>query len=140
MASGYCEHCQQQVLTKREDINMILAIILTIFTAILGLIIYLAVWSSKPENRCVQCNSIVSQPMDVRIQNSNNPYETSQNDPYEASQNNSIEEEYIPDFSLDPINERESEVLTGGRSQFCSLCGEKIEIGTRFCQSCGNKL
>ena len=132
MATGYCEHCQQQVLTKREDINILLAIILTIFTAILGLIIYLAIWSSKPENRCVHCNSIVQQPVINGIQNSPNPYR--------VQQNFRTDDEYAADFTLESLDESEPEVLSGKKPDYCSLCGEKIEPGLRYCSSCGNKL
>ena len=55
MISGYCGHCQQQVSAKREEIDICLAIILAIFTVGIGLAIYLAIWHSKPINRCVHC-------------------------------------------------------------------------------------
>ncbi len=50
---GYCSTCQQNVLLTREKMNIILAIIL--FCTCVGFVIYLIIYLSKPENRCVHC-------------------------------------------------------------------------------------
>lgn len=50
---GYCPQCRQNVLMKREEINYCLAIIL-FFTGI-GLLIYLIIYFSKREDKCVHC-------------------------------------------------------------------------------------
>ncbi|MFX0042178.1 MAG: zinc-ribbon domain-containing protein [Candidatus Hodarchaeota archaeon] len=55
--TGYCPHCQQVVLLTREDIDICLAIILLIFTAGIGLIIYLAIYYSREEDKCVHCGT-----------------------------------------------------------------------------------
>ena len=56
---GYCEHCKQNVLLSRQDIDTCLAIILLLFTAGIGLIIYLIIYYSRPKNRCVHCGTEV---------------------------------------------------------------------------------
>lgn len=137
MASGYCNHCQQHVLAKREDINILLAIILAIFTAIIGLLIYMSIWKSKPENRCVHCNSIISPPTEAGIPSSESQF--SYDNPIIPE--NPYTNIYIDESIEEGESEEEgSEVMTRGRSEFCSLCGEKIELGVRFCPSCGNKI
>jgi hypothetical protein len=56
---GFCSHCNQKVLLKRQDIDVCLAIILLIFTAGIGLLIYLIIYYSKKENQCIHCGTIV---------------------------------------------------------------------------------
>ena len=55
--TGFCPRCNQNVLLTRKDFDTCLAIILLIFTAGIGLIIYLAVYHSKPEDKCVHCGT-----------------------------------------------------------------------------------
>ncbi|MHA2087365.1 MAG: hypothetical protein ACW972_03750, partial [Promethearchaeota archaeon] len=58
MSSMYCPQCKMNVLTKKEDFRVGLAIILIIFTGGLGLLIYAAIYLDKEKNRCVHCNSV----------------------------------------------------------------------------------
>ena len=58
--TGYCPRCQQNVLLKREEIDTCLAIILLIFTAGIGLLIYLAIYYSKAEDRCIHCGAKIT--------------------------------------------------------------------------------
>ncbi len=133
MVSSYCSHCQQQVLVKREDKDICLAIILAIFTAGIGLAIYLAIWYRKPINRCVHCNSITSPFVDTQIPNSGGHYPYQDDMIYEIKPfNNPFVEKSIEKDEKGKIKEE--------RPQFCSLCGEKIELGLRFCPLCGNKI
>lgn len=128
--TGYCPHCQQNVLLTREDIDICLAIILLIFTAGIGLIIYLAIYYSRPEDKCVHCgtriNPIQQQPVGqipYQDQAQKNPY-IYQSQPTQGYTASSGFEEF-----------KEEEPL------FCAYCGEKLEVkGIKFCPNCGNKV
>ncbi|MFX0103977.1 MAG: zinc-ribbon domain-containing protein [Candidatus Hodarchaeota archaeon] len=116
--TGFCPRCNQDVLLTREDIDICLAIVLLIFTAGIGLLIYLAIYYSKAENRCVHCGTIVTAPQ------THISY-TSQPQIQKAS------------YST-PING--SEKITGTKPNFCALCGEKLEVGANFCPNCGSQI
>jgi DNA-directed RNA polymerase subunit RPC12/RpoP len=116
---GYCPHCQQNVLLTRGEIDVCLAIVLLIFTAGIGLIIYLAIYYSKAEDRCVHCgtqiSSIISQP--------------------------SGQLSYQPQNVQREISPQNIEQIQGERVYYCSFCGEKIvERGIKFCPNCGSKI
>ena len=109
---GYCPHCQQNVLLTRGEIDACLAIILLIFTAGIGLIIYLAIYYSKPEDRCVHCGTQVSS----IIRQSSNQIQPNR---------------YSQTF----------EQIEGERGYYCSFCGEKLgESGLKYCPNCGSKI
>jgi hypothetical protein len=115
---GYCNHCKQNVLLKREDIDICLVIILLIFTAGIGLVIYLIIYYSKPLNRCVHCNSIVGPALsELSSSKISNPQEI-----------------------LDPksffVNSQNNESI-----KFCAYCGEPIKsVSTQYCAHCGTKI
>ncbi|MFW9988514.1 MAG: zinc-ribbon domain-containing protein [Candidatus Odinarchaeota archaeon] len=116
--TGWCPRCQQNVLLKREEIDTCLAIILLIFTAGIGLIIYLAIYYRRAEDRCIHCSTKITtlQPQ--------SPYRSQpqiQQSPNSASANI-------------------SEKITGASPNYCPLCGEKLEIGISFCPNCGSKI
>ncbi|MFO7797341.1 MAG: hypothetical protein ACQERB_09365 [Promethearchaeati archaeon] len=135
MTIGYCEKCGQNTLLKREDLDICLAIILTIFTAGIGLIIYLAIWYSKEENRCVHCGSVVKafQSSSSKAGNDNRdifqePIEKGKN-PYRLSEkitNNNLEE------NIDKI--------VGIKAIYCPFCGSEIKDSLDFCPDCGMEL
>jgi len=118
--TGYCPRCQQNVLLTREEIDTCLAIILLIFTAGIGLIIYLAIYYSKPEEYCVHCRAKVTafQTLSPYTQQSQPQI---QQTPYTTPTNT-------------------AEQVTGGRPNFCALCGEKLDMGAKFCQNCGSQI
>lgn len=118
--SGYCPRCQQNVLLTREEIDTCLAIVLLIFTAGIGLIIYLAIYYSKPEEYCVHCNTKVT------------AFHTPTPHTYQTQAQ--IQQ---PSYTT-PV--QGSEDKTGERPNFCALCGEKLEIGVRFCPNCGSQI
>lgn len=116
--TGWCPRCQQNVLLTREEIDTCLAIILLIFTAGIGLIIYLVIYYRRAEDRCIHCGTKITtlQP--------ESPYRYQpqiQQSPYSASVN-------------------VSEEITGATPNYCPLCGEKLEIGIKFCPNCGSKI
>ena len=112
---GYCPHCKQNVLLKREDIDVCVAIILFFFTVGIGLIIYLIIYYSKPQNRCVHCNSIVSPALTESVTK-----ETTEVPVTPSS------------YSLNSNKEA---------IKFCAYCGEPIKsINTQYCAHCGTKI
>ena len=118
--SGYCPRCQQNVLLTREEIDTCLAIVLLIFTAGIGLIIYLAIYYSKPEEYCIHCHTKVT------------AFQTPT--PYTYQSQPQIQQ---PSYST-PVNV--SEEISSDRPNFCALCGEKLEAGAKFCQNCGSQI
>lgn len=118
--TAYCPRCQQNVLLIREKIDTCLAIILLIFTGGIGLIIYLAIYYSKPKQHCIHCGT--------KVTISQTPTSYS----YQSSPQ--IQNTFISE----PVNQTE-EVL-GARPNYCAFCGEKIEDGTKFCQNCGSQI
>ena len=115
---GYCTHCKQKVLLKREDIDVCLAIILLLFTAGIGLVIYLIIYYSKPLNRCVHCNNITSPPLSEL-----NTSKLSHNQ--EVLDSNSV-----------PLNYHKKESI-----RYCAYCGEPIKsVNTQYCAHCGSKI
>lgn len=118
--SGYCPRCKQNVLLTREEIDTCLAIVLLIFTAGIGLIIYLAIYYSKPEEYCIHCHTKVT------------AFQTPT--PYTYQSQPQIQQ---PSYST-PVNV--SEEISSDRPNFCALCGEKLEAGAKFCQNCGSQI
>ncbi len=121
--TGYCYHCKQQVLLKREDIDMCLAIILLFFTAGIGLIIYLAIYYGKEENRCVHCGATCSQTIE-----SPGSQVTPQVSPQPQYQERSLPPQEIVQQNTKDVN-------------FCPFCGESFDQkGVKFCPNCGSKI
>ncbi len=112
------------MLLVREDIDWMLAFFLICFTCGCGLIIYLIIYYSKPENRCVHCYTTVIPEAPGYQQPPAQPYEvqTSQQNIYEVSQNQFI----APEKEL--------------KASYCPYCGERIEENARFCSGCGAKI
>ncbi len=140
--TGYCPNCKQQVLLRREPIDVCLAIILALFTAGIGLIIYLIIWYSKPENRCVHCNAICQiqalpggQPVQAQQQLSQQPQrQIGYESPYKVQR----QPEPQPASQYKPVQE----ITQGEKFQprYCALCGEKLESDQKFCPNCGSEI
>ncbi len=124
MASKYCPNCKMNVLTVREDIDMCLIIILCIFTAGIGVLIYLAIYYDKEPNRCVHCKSICHPISNIQNVSVLNP-KPSQIDSHKEAKNYII---INPQVAVE--------------SKFCSNCGVKIgeREGLKFCAFCGTKI
>jgi hypothetical protein len=118
--TGYCPRCQQNVLLKREEIDTCLAIVLLIFTAGIGLLIYLAIYYSRPEQHCIHCGALITTIQYTAQQSSQptyqQPTQTYLNAPTSPNQ------------------------VTGANPNFCALCGEKLDMGAKFCQNCGSQI
>ena len=115
-STGYCPYCQQNVLMRREEMNIVLAIILLCCTGI-GFFIYLIFYYSKPVNQCVHCSSICQ----ATLPNiSSQTALQLQNQMQHNTQNVQTVDKHL---------------------KFCPLCGNKLdEESKNFCPSCGSKL
>jgi len=132
--TGYCPTCKQRVLLQREEIDTGLAILLLIFTAGIGLIVYIILYYSKPENRCVHCNTEVLSSRNIakddgeeRIsyQDNSNPY-------LQKQTKSNVRSHYIPVEEASRSSEKPT---------YCRLCGGKINSeDQRFCSNCGCEL
>lgn len=115
----YCPVCQEVVQAKREDINWAILVLLTIFTAGIGTLIYLSVWLKKPFDRCTTCNSLCCASKGA-VSKRNSP-----------EQDNSSQMEKI---------ESKQSVKNDNINRFCTNCGAELDIKAQFCAYCGSNL
>ncbi len=119
---GFCPSCNKQVLLKREDIDICLAVILLIFTVGIGLILYLIFYYNKQEDRCNICG--------IKITSSQSPglygYDNQPRNQYASISTTTQPPEEFPGELDIP--------------RFCPLCGEKIVYGIFYCPKCGSKV
>ena len=121
--TGYCYHCKQQVLLKREDIDICLALILLIFTAGIGLVIYIVIYYSKEEDRCVHCGATCSQTLEGSV---------TQGAPQISQQS---QHQDSPSRVQEVVVEKKTEI------NFCPFCGENFDQGgVKYCPNCGSKV
>ena len=108
---GYCPQCKQNVLMKRTDLNICLAIILFIF-GFFGFIIYLIIHYTQPPDKCVHCDTQCN----TRLVDSSGQVLLPQAIPSDQSR------------------------VVGNKPNFCPLCGEKMDArNPNFCPSCGTQ-
>lgn len=117
--TGFCPRCNQRVLLTRKDFDTWLAIILLIFTVI-GFFIYLAVYYSRKEDRCTHCGT------QVNISQSQQSY--------------AFQPQNQTQSSIAPNQGNFSGEIRGELPKYCALCGEKLEVGIKFCPNCGSNL
>lgn len=113
--TGFCPRCNQQVLLVRKEFDTCLAIVLLLFTFI-GFFIYIAVYYSKKEDRCIHCGTQISylQPQ---------------------TQLQSTPTSDIPAVDVTPDLQPQTQV------NYCPLCGEKLSDPTqKYCSNCGSKI
>jgi hypothetical protein len=112
-----------KVLTAREEIDIGLIIILIIFTAGLGALIYLAIYYDKQENRCVHCKTICKPTPLEQTGGNISLLESPKSVEIRPVRNN-----YVP-ISQEP-------------TKFCFNCGVGVDErnGLKFCPYCGTKL
>ncbi len=115
----YCPVCEEEVQCKREDINWAILVLLTIFTAGFGNLIYIAVWLKKPMNRCQICDSFCYRSKRVAM---NSPVYTQRN----SEQVTTTVSEKTP---KDDKNHK-----------YCASCGAKLDMKAQFCAYCGYSL
>ncbi|MBD3214217.1 MAG: hypothetical protein GF311_16525 [Candidatus Lokiarchaeota archaeon] len=123
----YCKKCGCEVPTKREDIDWFLLVILAIFTAGFGVLIYLAIYFDKPENRCVYCNSVCI---------ASNEYQ-----PYEPARNTDRSTSTSADYPTKQVavGTAQKDRIIESFGKFCSSCGAKLDERGKvnFCAYCG---
>ncbi|MHA2035305.1 MAG: zinc ribbon domain-containing protein [Promethearchaeota archaeon] len=110
---GFCPRCNQQVLLARKQFDTCLAIVLLLFTGI-GFFIYLAVYYSKKEDRCVHCGTQIS-----------------------FSQG---QVQFQPSVSTPSQTQNQNAVAQPQLLKYCPLCGEKLEAQVKYCPNCGGKI
>ncbi len=117
MAFLYCPNCRKNVSCVRKEFNWVLAIILTLFTGGLLLLIYVAIYFSKEPNLCAQCGT-VCHPQMVTSQATNMNLQ--------ASAQVEIMEKH-------PAQDK---------SNFCTSCGSKLDDrpDIKFCVLCGTSV
>ena len=122
MSNMYCPNCKMNVYTVREDIDIGLIIILFIFTAGIGILIYLAVYYDKKVNRCIHCKS-VCKPLLI------------EQAPEVNEQASSEVKQYKPIIKEDVKSDNQD-------SKFCFNCGVKLDEreGRNFCPYCGTNI
>lgn len=116
---GYCKYCKQDVELIRQDFDICLAIILLLFTAGIGLIIYLIIYFSKPKNQCILCGTEIISPI--------------------------AKESVTPkQIHYSPQREDKSltvEIIEGEEANYCPLCGTQLdERNKTYCPSCGSEI
>jgi hypothetical protein len=116
----YCPKCEKGVITKEEEFNVALAIILAIFTGGLGLLIYLAVYMDR-KHRCIHCNSVCKT-------------QIIENQPISGYQALSVSNQ---------MHNQKSILITQsveGKAKYCYNCGSELEQSenTKFCRLCGS--
>jgi hypothetical protein len=113
------------VLTKNNDFNVGLAIILLIFTGGIGLLIYVAIYLDREHKpRCIHCDSVCYEQKE-ETQPKNNPYQL-------VSSSN-------PPLTQEDIEEPQK---VEEKPLFCYNCGSELdrEINAKFCALCGTSI
>ena len=117
MPLGYCPKCKEEVFLKRDDIDICLLIILTIFTAGIGTIVYLIIYYSNEPKRCLKCNSMC---LPLSPQNKQKSIISNVQN-YELKNISRKTINYCPECGSklrDP----------NGKSNFCPFCGSNLKV------------
>ncbi len=125
MERGYCPHCKKVVKAKRSDLDIGLIILLAIFTAGVGVIIYLLIFYSRNEHDlCEHCNSKL-RAIPTNYYEDSRVSAVSQQNPYKiSSKSDDFEEEEIKSI----------------KKQYCPYCGVQIASNAGKCPNCNCKL
>lgn len=118
---SYCPNCNKNVTTTREDIDIGLAIFLLCCTMGVGFFIYLLVYFSQPETRCIFCSGPTIQPK------------------YDGTAQRT---QQFPAEKIVTQNVREPVAKKGATSskKYCPLCGTSFNEVQLFCENCGGDL
>lgn len=124
MNIAFCPKCNQKVMPKREDMDLCLLIILSIFTGGIGGIIYLIIYYNRNPNRCSYCNNIC-----IPLKSEELPVSSSRD--CETSKSTTI-------------NDNKDNLIVQQKICFCSNCGVKLiiynEEKLNYCPYCGEFL
>jgi len=121
---GYCPICKQNVLLVREALNWPLIIILLIFTAGIGLIIYLVIYYNKFESQCIHCHTQISLSSNKSIQSSTYFQAENQKTPHSDIQ--ADKKVKADETSIHKQCSFYGEPLLNERAKFCPHCGSKV--------------
>lgn len=117
--TGYCPHCEKDVLMRREEFNWFLGIILLIFTSGIGLFVYLVIYLNQDEIYCVHCGHMCT-----------------------MKQLEYKEQEQLPNYAEQQVYTAPEKLFKGEKAIYCPFCG--VELGDRsevqFCALCGAKV
>ncbi len=122
--SLYCPKCKINVETKKMEFNIVLVIILAIFTGGIGILIYVAIFLDREKRpRCVHCNSICNARL-VSNQ-SNSTYQLI------SSSNQVLSQKAVVQTQL-----------VGGTASYCFSCGVELDKreDAKFCRFCGTNI
>ncbi|KKK40418.1 hypothetical protein LCGC14_0549900 [marine sediment metagenome] len=121
MSIMYCSKCNMNVETKKKDFNIVLAVILAIFTGGLGLLIYVAIYMEKAY-KCIHCNS-VCKTKNMR----NQPVSNYQLNGY--SNQTQYQKAIVVETQVAAV-----------RGKFCYNCGTELDQRetANFCPLCGS--
>ncbi|MFW9951985.1 MAG: hypothetical protein ACFFKA_17845 [Candidatus Thorarchaeota archaeon] len=124
MTTMYCPKCKMNVFTVREDLDIGLMIILCIFTAGIGAIIYLAIYYDKESTRCIHCKSIC-QTIYIENQNENSISLLKYCSKVESKQELNNQYQFIEEST-----------------RYCFNCGIELDEreGLNYCAYCGTKI
>ena len=112
-------------MLKREDIDWMLVIVLLIFTAGIGTLIYLLIHAGKIENRCVHCNSRCL------------PQKTGQ----VVSLTTPVVNPYLHNHENQQVQIIQTNINENTSAKYCSNCGSKLERqNISFCPYCGTNI
>ena len=121
----YCPRCDTNVLATREDVDICLAIILLIFTAGIGLFVYLIYYYAQEENRCIHCRSTCL------------PQKTDQ----EINLVNAVSNPYHHNQETQQVQVIRTGTSEGEGSKYCSNCGVKLNRqDMNYCPFCGTNI
>ncbi|MHA1729068.1 MAG: hypothetical protein ACTSWY_10090 [Promethearchaeota archaeon] len=132
MPTAYCPVCKREVMTKREDLDVGLAIFLLCCTFGVGIIIYLIVYFMQPEDKCIFCSS---QTEPVGHQRTGESYT-----PYPPEQKIEPEIEPYKTYSSETVYDGPTQEGKSSGKKFCPMCGTKFKIGQKYCENCGGDL
>ena len=118
---GFCPNCNKNVTTTREDLDIGLAIFLLCCTAGVGFFIYLLVYFSQPETRCIFCSGPTIQPR-------------SGGTPQRVEQFS--EKKIVKQTVREPVAAKGST----SSKKYCPLCGTSFTDVQKFCENCGGDL
>jgi len=122
--AGYCPYCKQNVLLVREGANWPLLIILLIFTAGIGLIIYGIIYFNKTPSRCIHCKTQIALTSTSSVQSS------------KQIQTITRLGQKSDNIAVDSVEDNKTL-----QQNFCSFCGELLfNKKAKFCAHCGIKV
>ncbi|MBY9007610.1 MAG: hypothetical protein KGD63_12740 [Candidatus Lokiarchaeota archaeon] len=133
MTFGYCKNCKQNVLLKREKLNIGLIILLIIFTAGIGLLIYVWIHILKEKNLCIHCGTY-SSPI------KNNEKQSLINNQLSVYNKGTLNEINLYTENADSYRRESIIRISGDKINYCPLCGQEIDNkNIDYCSFCGEK-